>query len=246
MPNINTLWRTYQNLIISAAILLFCAIGFITAVFPAVEKIQSLLSDTQQLTDDTKALTAKLTVLNALDESSLRQQLSAVISAVPTDKSLPTVFSTIEGLAAQSGVSVVSVDIEGDTALATASAAKQTPEEKMLGTRTIPFSATIEGTLDAIQHFIALAPQVRRLLRIRTFAITFPSDAKPVRISLEMDAFYQPSPTSLGKTGAAIVTLSDAEQSVISKVSQLPQVSGADMSLPPPLMGQMKPNPFAP
>ena len=246
MPHINV--KPYQNLLISGAILLFCAIGFVTAVFPSITKIQSLLADTQKLSEESKALNAKLTILTSLDEDSLRKQLDTVISAVPTDKSLPTVFSTVEGLAAQAGVSLGTVNIEGDTSLASASAAntRQTAQEKQLGTRTIPFSVTIQGTLDAIQHFIALAPQVRRLLRIRTFAITFPTDNRQVSISLDMDAFYQPSPTSLGKTGAAVVTLTDAEQSVISEVSKLPLASGESLSLPAPLIGQMKPNPFAP
>lgn len=234
-------------MIISGAILLFCAVGFISAVYPSIGKVQSLWADTAKLSDEATALQTKLTALNALDETSLRQQLTNVISAVPTDKSLPTVFSTLDGLAAQTNVSVMDMSIGGNTSLASGSASKLTPEERLIGAQTVPFSVTIQGTLPAIQQFITRAPQVRRLLRIRTFSITFPQDNRPISIALQMDAFYQPSPTAIGKTGAAIVNLTDSEQAVISKVSQLPMATGGtDMSLPPPFIGQLKFNPFSP
>lgn len=246
MPPIDTLLKKYKDLIISVVILLFCAIGFIGGVAPAAQKVQGLFDQTQQLSSQTKALRTKLTALNALDESVLRNQLNEVIAAVPSDKSLPTVFSTVEGIAGQAGVSIANMSIGGDASLATPTAAKRTAQEKQLGTRTIPFSVTIEGTPPAIQQFIALAPQVRRLLRIRTFAITFPSNDRPVHIAVEMDAFYEPFPGSIGKTGSALPILSDKEVEIISMVSKLPMVNSAEVALPPPLIGQTKPDPFAP
>lgn len=243
----NTVLKTYQGLIISGAILLFCAVGFIAAVYPAIGKVQSLWADTTKLSDEVTSLQTKLTALNALDETTLRQELTNVISAVPTDKSLPTMFSTVDGLAAQTNVSVMSMGIGGNTSLASGSAAKLTPQDKLIGAQTVPFSVTIQGTLPAIQQFIARAPQVRRLLRIRTFSITFPQDNRPISIALEMDAFYQPSPTSLGKTGTTVEILTDAEQEIITKVSQLPMATGGtDMGLPPPFIGQLKFNPYSP
>ncbi len=210
MPKLNTILKTYQGLIISGVILLFCAVGLIAAVIPAIDKVQTLWQDTQKLSDDNKALQTKLNALNLLDETSLRQQLDTVISAVPADKSLPTLFSTVDALSAQSGVSVMALTVNGNTSLASGSAATRiTPEERLLGTQTVPFSLSIQGTLASIQQFITLAPQVRRLLRIRTFAISFPQDNRPIRIALEMDAFYQPSPTTLGKTGTVLPSLTD-------------------------------------
>ena len=245
MMNARSLLKTYQNLIISGVILLFCCVGVLFGVVPAVSKVQSLVGDVQQASDENAALQKKLTVLNSLDETALRSQLSEVISAIPNDKSLPTVFSTLDGLAAQSGVSVSSVNISGDTALASSSAVTLTPEERQLGTRTIPFSVMIEGSLDAIQKFITLAPRVRRLLRTRTFAISFPPDNRQIRIELEMDAFYEPLPSAIGAPSAAITPLSPVQQAVVTTLSQLPLANSAQISLPPPAVGAPRSNPFS-
>lgn len=247
MPNINRLLKQYQNIIISIVIIVFCIVGVVAAVVPSVQKIQGLYDEMSSLADQSKMLHDKLSTLSALDENQLRQQLSVLVSAVPSDKSLPTVFSTVEGVAGQAGVSIAGMNIGGDTSLATASATtKQTSQERLIGTRTIPFSVTIDGSLSAVQQFITLAPGVRRLLRIRTFAITFPQGDKQLNIALDMDAFYQPMPTNIGKTNAVLPKMTAEEQGVISKVSQLPLASSDDVSLPPPLIGQMKQDPFSP
>lgn len=246
MPPIDALLKKYKDVIISVVILLFCAVGFISGVIPATQKVRGLLDQTRQLSSKTQALRTKLTALNALDENTLRSQLNELISAVPSDKSLPTVFSTVEGIAGQAGVSITSMGIGGDSSLATPAASKRTAQEKQIGTRTIPFSVTIEGALPAIQQFITLAPQVRRLLRIRTFAITFPTSDLPVHIAVEMDAFYEPFPVTIGKTGSALPTLSESEVDIIAKVAKLPLANVSENSLPPPLIGQVKSNPFAP
>lgn len=245
MTNVRIILKTYQNSIISGAILLFCCIGLFAGVIPSVQKVWDIYSRIQELSHESEMLSTKLSNLNMQDEPSLRQQLAALISAVPTDKSLPTVFSTVEGVAAQAGVSIVSMSLSGDTALASGSAKKQTAQEKQIGARTIPFSVTIEGPLSSIQQFITLAPKVRRLLRIRTFAISFPENDRPINIALQMDAFYESSPTNLGKAGSLLPTLTDAEESIINTVSQLPLANTAEIELPPPLIGPAKTNPFA-
>lgn len=246
MPKISIFIKQYQSLVVSAAILVFSLVAVVFAVLPSVSTILALWEETKTIEDDVFRLEQKLAQLSALDEQQLRQQLSTVISAVPTDKSLPTVFSTVERVAETAGTSVSSMSIGGDTSLSTGSAVKLSASEKQLGTRTIPFTATVEGTLDAIQQFITTAPQIRRLLRIRTFAISFPENDRAISVTLQMDAFYQPSPAALGKSSQTLIPLTDTEQSAISRVSALPLAGGNEASLPPPLVGQTKPNPFVP
>jgi len=247
MPNIRLFIKTYQNLVISGVILIFCVVGVIAGVVPAAGKIREMGSSMQELSEEYTRLQAKLSILNSLDENTLRNQLGAVISAVPTDKSLPTIFSTTEAIAAQSTVSIISMNILGDTDLASGSAKKTTALEKQIGTHAIPFAVTIEGPLPAIQDFITVAPQVRRLFRVRTFAITFPQNDRPISIAVQMDAFYEPSPTDIGKSSTTLTTLTEAESGIVARVSELPLANVNETALPPPAVGAVgKENPFSP
>jgi hypothetical protein len=238
--------RTYQNFIVSGSILFFCILGLFLVTLPFGNRVRELYAEVDTIVTETDALTRKLNTLNSLDEGTLRQQLGDVLSAVPSDRSYPTLFETVEGVAAQTGVSIVNMNITGGTSLATASASKATVAEKQLGTRTVPFSVSVTGTVSQIRDFIALAPSVRRLLRIRTFNISYPEEERPLTITIDMDAFYEPLPSSIGSAKSVLPNITDAEIEVINKLSQLPLASGASASLPPPAIGQARANPFAP
>lgn len=246
MPPLNTLFRTYRNAIVSVLLILFSLIGILFAVVPSIGKMKELSGQMQELSGQNDTLRQKLEVLNALDEDALRQQLTNVLSAVPAERSFPTLFETVEGVAAQSGVAIEQMSLSGGTTLATPSAKKVSEADRKLGTRTIPFSVTVDGSLPAIEQFITVVPSVRRLLRIRTFSIAFPRDDRPVSVSMEMDAFYEPLPTSLGTVRSVLPTLSAADQEIISELTSMPLVIAEQGTLPPPLIGRVKENPFSP
>lgn len=245
-PDITRFIRTYQGVIVSVVILLFCLVGFFAGALPAAQKMLSQLDAMRTLSSDTEALRKKLNLLNSLDEVALRSELATGISAVPVDKSLPSIFATVEALSAQTGASILDMGVSAGGTVATASAkTTATPQEKQVGTHIVPFTVTIQAALPNIQQFITLAPHVRRLLRIRTFAITTPKADRPLTVSLAMDAFYEPLPTTLGKAGAPITALSDAEEQTITKLSELPLATG-EVAAPLPLVGPGRANPFSP
>lgn len=231
---------------ISVSILLFCAIGIIFAAIPSVQKIQEFIGMMSTLKQETVMFSRKLETLNILHEDELRDQLAQVLSAVPTDRSFPTLFETVEGVGAQTGVYIRSMNITGGTTLATPSASKVSAEDKKIGTRTVPFSVTVEGSLVTLEQFITISPRVRRLLRIKSFSISFPKNESPVVISIEMDAFYEPLPISLGSAKATLSVLTDEDLAVINTLTQFPLATQQGSELPPPLVGRVKENPFSP
>jgi hypothetical protein len=233
-------------MIVSVVILIFCAVGLVAGAIPAGQKIKEQYDTMKVLADTNAAMQKRLDVLNSLDEVTLRNDLATAVSAVPGDKALPSIFSTAEALAVQAGVSLLEMSLSGGGALASASGAvKATATEKQLGTHIVPFTVTVEGSLPNIQQFIALAPAVRRLLRIRTFAITAPQGDKPLSISVEMDAFYEPFPTSVGGAGTSISPLSAAEESTLAKLGQFPLIGG-ETTVVQPAAVPSKNNPFSP
>lgn len=238
--------RTYQHMIISGGIILFCLFAAIFALVPALGTVQNIISELRTIADEADSLQKKLNTLNTLDEDTLRNQLTQVLSAVPAERSFPTIFETVEGVAAQTGVSVINMSLAGGATLATPSTAQVSAADKKLGTRTIPFSVSINGSLAAVQEFIARIPKVRRLFRIRVFSISFPKDARPLTVSIDMDAFYEPLPTTLGTAKVVLPTLTAADEEVVSKLTELPLATQESGAMPPPLIGKVKDNPFSP
>lgn len=238
--------RTHKDVLISTAILLFCILAVFIALIPAGRKTFGLLEEMRTLRDKAQLLTEKLTTLEALSEEDLRNELSTVLSAVPADRAFASLFETVEGVAGRSGVTLVDMSISGAATLATPSASRLSAAEKKLGTRTVPFTVTINGTLSALEQFITLVPNVRRLLRIRAFSLTFPKTERPISITIEMDGFYEPLPTNLGATNAILPRLSEAHEAVVARLSDMPLLGERSTALPPPFIGKVKENPFAP
>lgn len=246
MQPVTNFFKAYQSIIVSASLLLFCVVSVLFGVAPALLNIQDLIGQMRDISEQTAGLQKKLDTLNNLDEGTLRLQLTNVLSAVPAERSFPTLFETVEGVAFQTGVSVVEMHLSGGTTLATPSSAKVTAADKKLGTRTVPFSVTVSGSLSAVQQFITLVPNVRRLLRIRTFSISFPREIRPLTIAIEMDAFYEPLPTSLGTAKSVLPQLSTADEEILTRLGEMPLITQENGELPPPLIGRVKENPFSP
>lgn len=238
--------HSYQHAIVSVSILVFCVLAFLFAVFPALQKTIEIVREYRDVRQQTSVLQKKVEMLTSLSEDTLRGQLATVLSAVPADRSFATLFETVEGVARQTGVTVLDMSIAGSATLATPSAGKVSAADKKLGTRTLPFTVVVSGTLPALQQFITLAPNVRRLLRVRVFSISFPKSERPINISVEMDAFYEPLPVSLGTPKSSLTTLKESDEEVIAKIAQMPHMSESGGALPPPLVGTVKENPFSP
>lgn len=245
MAQFSRLYRVYQNIVISGIIILVCVVGLAVGVIPAVKKNIDQAQVSRDVAAQLDMLQRKIDVLDSLDEDVLRRNLDTVLSAVPQDKSLPTVFTVVEGVAAQAGVSLSDMHIAGVGSVASQSGS-QSALEKQLGTHVLPFTVTVQGPFASIQQFIMLTPTVRRLLRLRTFSITFPKQAEVLRVNLQMDAFYEPFPTNLGSVGTVITPLSEKEQSLVERISQFALISGVAAALPPPSIGSGKVNPFSP
>ena len=249
MARFETLVRTYKNAFISVALIIFCVMAAFFAIIPAARKTIEAFGELKRMNEQTSILQKKLDTLQSLSEDTLRHDLSTVLSAVPFDRSFATLFETVEGIANRTGVSITDMSISGSATLATPSASKLSATDKKLGTRTIPFSVAVTGPLPSIEQFITLVPGVRRLLRIRVFSITFPKSERPVSIMIDLDGFYEPLPTNIGAVKATLPTLSEADTNVIARLVEMPLIAErveGGQSFPPPLIGKVKEDPFAP
>lgn len=246
MATMHATVRSYKNVIVSVIIILFCIAALFFAIIPAVQKTVEVVGQVHVMKTESQALQTKLTMLESLSEDTLKTQLATALSAVPADRSFSSLFDAVEGIANQAGVSLVDMSISQGATLATPSAAKVSASDKQLGTRTIPFTVTVTGSLRAIEQFITIAPTVRRLLRIRLFSLSFPKIDQPISIGLDMDGFYEPLPVVLGSDKSVLPTLTNEDSAILARLQEMPLIGEMSDSLPPPVIGKVKENPFSP
>ncbi|MBI5449698.1 hypothetical protein HY948_05310 [Candidatus Gottesmanbacteria bacterium] len=220
--------KTYKGIVISVGMLLLTVLSIVYGVIPASGRIVMMMEQRMELLSETASLQNKLTVLEELDEANIRNSLLIALSAIPQDKSIPSIFSTVERTAVVSGVAIETITIGNPGSLATESAKKQSSEEKKLGSGILPLTAVITGTPKQIRDFLDTIVNVRRFLRISSAEITFFSGANAtLRIGLE--AFWAPIPASLGDTASPLSQLTEKEEALSKSISVMPSFSGAEL-----------------
>jgi hypothetical protein len=225
MRLIRRIIRLYQSFIISGVIVLFCLIAVFVGIIPGLKKIMSMVKGVYEQSKTVQLLEEKINVLNALDTDLLTSYAIAAVSAVPTDKSLGTIFSTIDGLTSREGVQVGGVSLSSIGSVATEAAQKLSIEEQKIGVNIVPFSIVVVGPIEQVRNVVKEAVKIRRLFRIRSFDLSFDIKSGTTRSTIQMDAYYVPLAKSMGKPSDSLKPLSDEELEIITKISALPLVT---------------------
>jgi Tfp pilus assembly protein PilO len=233
----------YRPFILPLSIVLVALCVFLLVIIPVVQQTIQEFQDVSALRDQVGILQQKVTVLNNLDETSLQQNFVLTTSAVPIDKSLPTILSTMEGIGDKTGVTLKSLVIDAPGSLATQAGKLQNTEEKKLGAYTLPFSVTLDGTFDQIKTYLAVSNKVRRLIRAKAFTLNFADDALTTQISF--DAFY--APLSSKNDSDTLKQLKNSDFDVLAGLEQYPNMGQLGVSTSPAPIdpSQVKPNPFS-
>ncbi len=222
MRTIRRFLRMYQSFVVSGTILVFCLIAFFVGVSPGIKMTIKLFKETQTLRSTVKTLETKKRILDELDVTVLTSYAKAAISAVPADKSLGSLFSTVDALTAREGVTVTGVSLGHVGSVATESARSLSADEKKIGVNIVPFSIIIEGSIDRVRNVVDSAVKIRRFFRVRSFDLTFDNKTGVTKSTLAMDAYYVPDPKLLSKVTDSLTTLSAEEIEILDKVASFP------------------------
>ncbi len=231
------------------AIFLLVIAGTFVGIIPVFKRISQVRDETNKLLSQVELLRKKALILEAIDEETYRKFLAELITAVPPDQSLTSVFSTVDGLAGQSGVTVTDLSLSKPGKIASDSAKKLSTEEKKVGSTILPFALTISGTYDQIRSFFSEVARVRRIFRVRSFDFTL-LDPTSISARIAMDAFYAPYITSLAAIDTPVDALTEKDEGLIQTVANMPivgVVTAAGVGETPlsPTVEQ-KENPFEP
>lgn len=234
----------YQGFVISGALLLFSAVAFFTAVLPGIRSTLSVYENLKQIEKEIQSLSGKRSFLESLSEDNLRGQLAVLLSVVPEGKTMPSLFTTVEGLANTSGVSLTDMTIANPGSLATGAATRVSAGEKKIGASTLPFSIAISGTYDQIRAFVSQVNKARRLFDVTGFDLSI-TNAGVTQVRLTLSAFFQTLPTKVGSVQAPIVALSPKEEELLGVLGEYPDFSQASLEPLVPVLTGIKTDPFA-
>lgn len=242
MKDVRRFLRMYQGFVISASLFILVIAGLLFGIFPAVKKTLALRAEVTVLNKQMQDLRTKASILASIDETVYKNYLADLVTAVPADQSLTSLFSTVDGLAGQTGVTIADVGLSKPGTLATESARRQSQEEKEIGSSLLPFTVTVAGSYDEIRNFLDSAIRVRRFFRVRGFDLSL-IDPTNVSVRMNMDAYYAPYLTIIGGLETKIDPLTEKDEQMIKYVASLPLVGGYYSSFAP---SEPKPNPFSP
>ncbi len=214
--------RQYQSFVLSGTLILFCLIAFFVGLLPGIKKTVQLVLETQTLRKVVTTLTEKQRVLNELDMTMLTQYAAAALSAVPADKSLGSLFSTVDALTAKESVTVTAISLGSVGAVASDSAKKLSADEQKIGANIIPFSIVIEGPIDRVRNVVDEAVKIRRFFRVRSFDLSFDTKTGSTKSTLSMDAYYVSDPKTLSKVTDPLSSLTPSETDILDTVVSFP------------------------
>lgn len=210
--------KRYQAFIIPLLIA-FVSLGTIfLGLKPALLRTIQLYEEIKATRLIVAALNDKIQFLENLDESSLQNQLASLVSAVPIAKSPQTAIMTLEGIAAQNGVTLgdLSLSVAGSVATS-AGDPVQADAKSTIPTFGISFKAY--GTTEQLLGFMSLLSRSRRLLRLRQFQFAY--DTIPTEISGTLAAYYLPLSTSAQSSDSPLKPLADSDLDLINRISNL-------------------------
>lgn len=235
--------RLYEGFVISGVIILFGIMAVVFAVIPGIRTTVDLYGKVGVIQRQVDALSGKLALLRSLDEESLRGQLAVLLSVIPQEKSVPTIFGTVDGLVTEAGVQITDMTITSPGSIATGSATKSTSSTKVKGLPYLPFSLSVAGSYDQIQGFFGIVNKVRRLFTVENFDLTITKTGE-TNARIAMGAYYQPLPTKLGEVETPIQNFSPAELATLEKLSTYQNFSQSSGSELTPVTSTMKRDPF--
>lgn len=234
--------KIYKTFIIHGCIICASVIAFFIGIMPAIRKVRELRQSILSVREEVRIYDEKLLFVNTLNEDQLEKNLTSLVSAVPTTKSLPTIFSMIEGLSRQSGANISSFSIESPGSIATDSS-KPNIVDADTGSNIISFSVIVSGSLESLRAFLDAARNIKRLVRVDTFSISISKENQGGSYSVRLSMFYIPLPEKLVQPQAPLSPLTQDDQKLIDEVALLPYVGGEVSGLKEEIFSQRS-NPF--
>lgn len=245
MRLIKRFYRRYQSFVLSGMLLTISLLVLFVGIIPVGKKINDLWTQIKDLRENVRILSQKANELDNLNEQTLSKQFFDLVSAVPTNKSIQTIFITTESLLSQTGVSVSNISIQSPGSIASGSATAQTSSEKSIGGSKLTYSLSGKGTFDQVQSMLRTIHKVRRLVNVTKLDLGI-DKAASVSMQLSVDTYYKPLSNTTPSIDSPIPQLTEEEKATLATLSDFPWLSQPVANVSANINPEGKADPFAP
>ncbi len=245
MRFIKRLYRRYQSFVSSGVLLSISVVVVLFGIIPVGGKINELWSQITDLRASINVLSDKANLLDSLGEQTLSKQFFDLISAVPTNKSIQSIFLTTEVLLSQSGLTVTNMSIQAPGSIASGSASAQTSDEKAIQGSKLTFSLTGKGTYDQVKTMLRTVHSIRRLVNVTRLDLGLDKSAS-VSMQLTIDTYYKPLSGVIPTIDSPLPKITSEDDALLAKISSFPWLSQPVANVSARINPQGKADPFSP
>lgn len=204
--------KKYKQDVMPATLLVAAVFLVWIIILPQFNDVMSLRDDIETQIETNEGLRDSQIVLNSLDESQLNEDYELVLKALPTSKSIGSIYESLSTTALESNVTIGSLNLQVGSVY-------NQEQEDLSRQRTVggvPFLNLVvrvnANSATDTTHFAELLFETIPLVEIEEISAT-DSEGR-----YDVDFFYKPINTSLFQAQTVIQPLSPAMQELLSTI----------------------------
>lgn len=179
----------------------------VLVIFPQIKGYFKGQEDIKITQERVKVLGVKAEELQNVPEEDLKSKLQTAVQTLPEDKDYTSVIGVVQRLAATSGVSLASVNLEGG-------GSKGVPGVSSFGVK-----ASITGSRSGFDEFVKAVQNAPILMKISAISVDTSGAQDQVSVSLSLSVYYSPTPKSLGSIDSPLPKLTEDEEKLAAKLA---------------------------
>jgi hypothetical protein len=189
-------------------------------------KLQIIFQTSNQLKSNKKtlaALTKKLASLEGLAKVELTDKTNLALSVLPADKDISGSLFVIKKIAYNNLLIVNDISISEVGELATVSARQRLGKNEIIPSFKI--NLNFIGDIEKVKNFIISLESTNPLMRVSQILLSGKKDSAQ-EATINLDAFFLPYPTSIGKSEDPLEIITVEEEKVFTKISEFNSFRG--------------------
>ncbi|MBU1322434.1 hypothetical protein KKE75_00040 [Patescibacteria group bacterium] len=180
---------------------------------PALSNLQKVIRINKQQKTELSSLEKKLQILEGIDNNLIIDRVKKMEAVFPSDKPIVQLLSSLAQLAAKHSLSFGGVSL---------SPGSLTDEKKEDSLADLTFGFEVGGELNSILKFLQELERVAPLMKIDKVGLTIRT-LSMIAAKINVSAFYQPAPKSLGTISQPVKLLSRSEEAILSQLFNFTQ-----------------------
>jgi|GEM_PF-3940719 len=228
--------RIYFSPFITLLLIIGLAILFVR---PRIIEINEIQNNLKVERERLVKLTEKAAFLQNQDLNKLKNDANLVNSAIPSEKDIPYILSSLNLLSREASVSVISVQTSPgkiSTESGVKSLAKTIDQKSSSQTDKLLFNVVIEGPFEGIKYFLTKLASILPLQSVNSISFSRKGKGEEVfgtvNATFSIATYYQLLPKYLGKTSDPIEKITPEEEKILSTISTFEKAQEVTGSVP--------------